>query len=186
MRIGHEAAGIDLYELLGVARSATPAEIRAAYRRAVRTSHPDLNPDDPRSGQRMAHVNLAGRVLLDSYLRSAYDRLTPEIAADPRNAWYERASSAPAEWVEPPSAERPRHASRGLRRFLSELRSFDAKISLSFSELVARTPQRARLPLVAFSIGCALLLIACAQPRALFPWDERLQPTSVAPTAVTP
>ncbi|HVJ21971.1 MAG TPA: J domain-containing protein [Polyangiaceae bacterium] len=186
MRLGHEAAGIDLYDLLGVARSATPAEIRAAYRRAVRTSHPDLNPNDPRSGERMAHVNLAGRVLLDSYLREAYDRLTPEVAAGAAAAWYERGGNTPAEWVEPPRSTAPRAKSRDLRRFLSELRSFDAKASLSFSELVARTPERAKLPLVALTIGCALLLIACARPRALFPWDDRQQPTSVAPGSMSP
>ena len=56
----------------------------------------------------------------------------------------------------------------------------------AFSELVARTPERAKLPLIAFSILCALILIACARPRALFPWDDRVQPTSVAPNAVTP
>ena len=188
MRLGHEAAGIDLYELLGVARSATPAEIRAAYRRAVRTSHPDLNPNDPRSGERMAHINLAGRVLLDAHLRAAYDRLAPEItAAGGSAAWYDAPSgAASAEWVAPHRPEPPRRASRALRRFLHELRSFDARLSLSFSELVARTPERAKLPLVAISIACALLLIACARPRALFPWDDRVQPTSVAPSAVTP
>jgi hypothetical protein len=185
MRLAHEVAGIDLYDLLGVARSATPAEIRAAYRRAVRTSHPDLNPDDPRSGQRMAHVNLAGRVLLDSYLRSAYDRLTPEVAAELGRAWYDRsASSADCEWAAPPEPERPRR--RTFRRFLSELRSFDAKVSLAFSDFVGRTPERAKLPLVVFSVACALALIACARPRAIFPWDDRLQPTSVAPAAVAP
>jgi DnaJ-class molecular chaperone len=186
MRLAHEAAGIDLYELLGVARSATPAEIRAAYRRAVRTSHPDLNPGDPRSGQHMAHINLAGRVLLDSYLRAAYDRLTPEIRGAAPSAWYEQGGSAIGEWVEPPSPGRPRHTSRALRAFLDKLRSVDGKLSLSFSELVARTPERAKLPLIAISIACALLFIACARPRALFPWDDRMQPTSVAPTAVAP
>lgn len=182
MRLAHEVAGVDLYQLLGVPRSATPTEIRAAYRRAVRASHPDLNPGDVGSGVRMAHVNLAGRILLDSYLRAAYDRLTPESGQ--AQAWYERAPSPNVEWVEPP-ASAPRQRARGYRRFLNEVRSFDARVSLAFSDLVARTPERMKLPLVALSIGCALLLIACARPRTLFPWDGA-QPTSVSPNVLTP
>jgi curved DNA-binding protein CbpA len=187
MRLGHEVAGLDLYELLGVTRAASPAEVRSAYRRAVRTSHPDLNPEDPRSGQRMAHVNLAGRVLLDSYLRAAYDRLTPEIDVEQRLQWYEQhvdCSASAGEWVDPPRPRRPGRPGPALRRFLSEVRGADARLSLAFSELVARTPERAKLPLFAATIACALLLIACAGPK--LPWDDRPQPTSIAPRLLSP
>ena len=36
----------DLYAALGVARTATAEEIRKAYRKIAKTSHPDLNPGD--------------------------------------------------------------------------------------------------------------------------------------------
>jgi curved DNA-binding protein CbpA len=187
MRFADEVTGVDLYELLGVPRSATPTEIRLAYRQQVRASHPDLNPDDPRSGERMARVNLAGRVLLDAYLRAAYDRLTPGGGAPAARAWYEQRPSGAGsdEWISPPA--RPRRTPRGFRKFVRELRSFDAKLSLGFSEFLAKTPERARLPLVLLSIAGALLLLACARPRTLYPWSVgQTQPTTVSPNALNP
>jgi hypothetical protein len=66
------------YERLGVSRAATPDELRAAYRRAARATHPDRNGD--RSADDMAQVNEAWRVLGDPARRLAYDHELDALA----------------------------------------------------------------------------------------------------------
>jgi DnaJ-like protein len=58
------------YEVLGVAPSATTAQVRAAYRSAARDHHPDAGGDP----DRMRALNAAWRVLSDPARRAAYDR----------------------------------------------------------------------------------------------------------------
>ena len=62
----------DLYAALGVGQHASPDEIRNAYRRAARASHPDLNPGDATAAERFKHVQIAYEVLGDPQLRAAY------------------------------------------------------------------------------------------------------------------
>jgi curved DNA-binding protein CbpA len=63
----------DHYAVLGVARTATRGQIRAAYRRLARQLHPDTSLDDPRSARKFARVSQAWEVLGDASLRKAYD-----------------------------------------------------------------------------------------------------------------
>ncbi|GLC46736.1 hypothetical protein PLESTB_001357900 [Pleodorina starrii] len=63
-----------LYGLLGIKRSATPAEIRAAYRSAARRLHPDTNPS-PAAQEDFQRIKAAYEVLNDSRLRKVYDNL---------------------------------------------------------------------------------------------------------------
>jgi molecular chaperone DnaJ len=65
---------MDLYQVLGVRRSASVAEIRRAYQKAARQLHPDLNPGDPVAAQRFRGVSEAFEVLVDPHRRAAYDR----------------------------------------------------------------------------------------------------------------
>ena len=60
------------YEVLGVGRDATMAQIRSAFRRLARIHHPDTSTSG--STDALAPINDAWRVLGDPALRRAYDR----------------------------------------------------------------------------------------------------------------
>lgn len=64
----------DPYELLGVPRNASDAEIRSAFRRLAALHHPDRNPDDTAAQQRFADLNRAYQILGDDQKRAAWDR----------------------------------------------------------------------------------------------------------------
>lgn len=63
----------DLYETLGVSRTATAEEIKRAYRRMARQHHPDANPDDPEAEARFKEIARAYEVLSDPERRQRYD-----------------------------------------------------------------------------------------------------------------
>jgi molecular chaperone DnaJ len=65
---------MDLYEVLGVRRAATAAEVRRAWQRKSRVLHPALNPGDPVAAERYREVARAWEVLSDPKRRAAYDR----------------------------------------------------------------------------------------------------------------
>jgi len=64
----------DYYEVLGVPRTASEAEIRKAYRRLAREYHPDVNKDDPDAETKFKEIAAAYSVLSDKAKRQQYDR----------------------------------------------------------------------------------------------------------------
>jgi molecular chaperone DnaJ len=65
---------MDLYSLLGIARSASSDEIERAYRRLARRYHPGVNPGDRVAEERYRRVQQAYEVLGDEQRRTQYDR----------------------------------------------------------------------------------------------------------------
>ena len=64
----------DYYEVLGVDRDASDAEIKRAYRGLAVKYHPDKNPDDSEAPERFREATEAYEVLKDSQKRAQYDR----------------------------------------------------------------------------------------------------------------
>jgi curved DNA-binding protein len=65
----------DYYEILGVPRSASQADIKKAFRKLARAHHPDRNPGDTTAEKRFKDVNEANAVLSDPDKRKQYDLL---------------------------------------------------------------------------------------------------------------
>lgn len=64
----------DYYEVLGVPRNASEADIKKAFRTLARKYHPDANKDDPTSAEKFKEINEANQVLSDSDKRAKYDQ----------------------------------------------------------------------------------------------------------------
>ena len=87
----------DPYETLGLSKTATADEIKKAYRKRVRSCHPDLHPDDAGAEARFKAVSAAYDVLKDPETRARYD--AGEIdglgAEKPQRQYYKDFADAP-------------------------------------------------------------------------------------------
>ena len=75
----------DHYQLLDVARNADRRTIRAAYRKALRRHHPDVNAGNREGEHLLLQIITAGRVLCDPQQRARYDQQFKERSQQPPN-----------------------------------------------------------------------------------------------------
>ena len=74
----------DLYSTLGVARGASEADIKKAYRKLAKELHPDRNTDNPKASERFSKVTQAYDILTDKDKRAQYDRGEIDEEGNPR------------------------------------------------------------------------------------------------------
>ncbi|HXX30203.1 MAG TPA: molecular chaperone DnaJ [Myxococcaceae bacterium] len=94
----------DYYRVLGVARAASPEEIKKAYRRLAKKHHPDVNPGNRAAEEKFKQVSAAFEVLSDPKKRALYDEFGEDAVrmgfdpkkADAYRAYREQASSPAA------------------------------------------------------------------------------------------
>jgi DnaJ-class molecular chaperone len=98
----------DFYEVLGVAKDATPEAIKKAYRSLARKYHPDVNQGDKKAEAKFKEAQAAYDVLSDAQKRSMYDQfgragLEGMMAAGPRpggSPWTQRGAGPGAETID--------------------------------------------------------------------------------------
>jgi DnaJ-class molecular chaperone len=79
----------DPYEILGVSKSASEAEIKSAYRKLAKKLHPDANKSDPKAATRFAELNAAYEIAGDEDKRKAFDRGEIDAEGKPRFRGFE-------------------------------------------------------------------------------------------------
>lgn len=74
----------DPYTVLGVPKSVTEKDLKAAYRKLAKAHHPDQNQDDPKAHAKFAEISSAYDFLSDAEKRGSYDRGEIDADGNPR------------------------------------------------------------------------------------------------------
>ena len=101
------------YLILGVTRDATTEEIRAAYLRLARSSHPDLNPGDAEAALKFKSIQLAYETLTNATAREQYDKGHVKPNATVVYATANRGRTGPVATEHPTSHPKPKHPHTG-------------------------------------------------------------------------
>jgi len=155
----------DPYQILGLKREATEAEIRAAYRKLAKRYHPDLNPGKPEAAERFKQINAANDLLSDPEKRGRYDRGEIDAAGQekpPEYKFYRDFADAPGQQKYRSSAGMSQEEledilaqafGRGFTRGGGDTRGFNLRgqdaqygLTISFLDAVNGTTRRITLP----------------------------------------
>ena len=85
----------DPYEVLGVSKGASAAEIKSAFRKLAKKLHPDANKNDPKAASRFAELNAAYEIVGDDKKRKAFDRGEIDAEGKPRFQGFEGFGAQP-------------------------------------------------------------------------------------------
>src|SRR5215470_13043772 len=85
----------DPYDVLGVSKSASAADIKSAFRKLAKKLHPDANKHDPKAASRFAELNAAYEILGDGEKRKAFDRGEIDAEGKPRFQGFEGFGAGP-------------------------------------------------------------------------------------------
>ena len=85
----------DPYEVLGVRRGASAADIKSAFRRLAKKLHPDANKQDPKAAARFSELNAAYEILGEDDKRKAFDRGEIDAEGKPRFQGFEGFGTRP-------------------------------------------------------------------------------------------
>jgi DnaJ-class molecular chaperone len=86
----------DPYEVLGVSKGASEADIKSAYRRLAKKLHPDANKHDPKAATHFAELNAAYEIVGDGDKRKAFDRGEIDAEGKPRFQGFEGYGAQPS------------------------------------------------------------------------------------------
>jgi len=90
---------VDHYAVLGVASTASPKEIQAAFHAIAMATHPDRNPGDAEKERRFKEASASYEVLSDANQRKTYDDKRRQTARSQRSADTSPAYSTSGRWV---------------------------------------------------------------------------------------
>jgi DnaJ-class molecular chaperone len=79
----------DPYDVLGVSKGASAADIKSAFRKQAKKLHPDANKHDPKAASRFAELNAAYEILGEDDKRKAFDRGEIDAEGKPRFQGFE-------------------------------------------------------------------------------------------------
>jgi len=99
----------DYYKILGLEKSASKEDIKRAFRKLARKYHPDVNPDEPKTGEKFKEINEAYSILSDDKKREMYDKFGV-VEGDP---------SAYQQWSGPPGGGRVHRGPDGTTYYYS-------------------------------------------------------------------
>jgi len=85
----------DPYDVLGVSKTASEAEVKSAFRKLAKKLHPDANKHDPKAASRFAELNAAYEIVGDDKKRKAFDNGEIDAEGKPRFQGFEGFGAQP-------------------------------------------------------------------------------------------